>query len=195
MNNLQIHPELRAGAKPNGEPRCDVVRDTGFATEKFGYAPHRHAELMCRFGCGNSEFTELFRQVFTGMNGSTRHDRPSSHYHEVLGIFACTRASNRATLTTTRSCRPSPISSFSSRVDAEIEGTAVHLDEFGGRAHAHADRRRRVVAHVEVDADRKSTRLNSSHLVISYAVFCLKKKKKKKKQLTQKQKKNTHQIQ
>src|SRR5438034_3370534 len=29
-------------------------------------------------------------------------------------------------------------------------------------------------------ADRKSTRLNSSHTVISYAVFCLKKKKKKK---------------
>src|SRR5262245_64238004 len=28
-------------------------------------------------------------------------------------------------------------------------------------------------------ADRKSTRLNSSHLGISYAVFCLKKKKKK----------------
>src|SRR2546426_3955912 len=27
------------------------------------------------------------------------------------------------------------------------------------------------------DLDRKSTRLNSSHLVISYAVFCLKKKK------------------
>src|SRR5256885_8175394 len=30
---------------------------------------------------------------------------------------------------------------------------------------------------VAVDRDRKSTRLNSSHLVISYAVFCLKKKK------------------
>src|SRR2546426_6359039 len=29
-----------------------------------------------------------------------------------------------------------------------------------------------------VGGDRKSTRLNSSHLVISYAVFCLKKKKK-----------------
>src|SRR5256885_2738226 len=28
-----------------------------------------------------------------------------------------------------------------------------------------------------LDQDRKSTRLNSSHLVISYAVFCLKKKK------------------
>src|SRR5690349_23507421 len=30
--------------------------------------------------------------------------------------------------------------------------------------------------------DRKSTRLNSSHVEISYAVFCLKKKKKKKKE-------------
>src|SRR3989454_5463108 len=30
---------------------------------------------------------------------------------------------------------------------------------------------------VAVASDRKSTRLNSSHLVISYAVFCLKKKK------------------
>src|SRR2546426_5592351 len=38
-----------------------------------------------------------------------------------------------------------------------------------------------VHAHVAALAqrDRKSTRLNSSHLVISYAVFCLKKKKKK----------------
>src|SRR5687768_17968750 len=32
---------------------------------------------------------------------------------------------------------------------------------------------------VEIDQDRKSTRLNSSHGYISYAVFCLKKKKKK----------------
>src|SRR5947207_12446113 len=32
----------------------------------------------------------------------------------------------------------------------------------------------------DVGEDRKSTRLNSSHTVISYAVFCLKKKKKKK---------------
>src|SRR4051812_49658814 len=37
--------------------------------------------------------------------------------------------------------------------------------------------------------DRKSTRLNSSHMSISYAVFCLKKKKKKKKRRrTQKKK-------
>src|SRR5690349_23049562 len=35
----------------------------------------------------------------------------------------------------------------------------------------------------EAREDRKSTRLNSSHVEISYAVFCLKKKKKKKKNL------------
>src|SRR5690348_18114798 len=35
--------------------------------------------------------------------------------------------------------------------------------------------------HLAVTPDRKSTRLNSSHPSISYAVFCLKKKKKKKK--------------
>src|SRR5690349_22913967 len=39
--------------------------------------------------------------------------------------------------------------------------------------------------------DRKSTRLNSSHVEISYAVFCLKKKKKKKtKKIRMTEKKN-----
>src|SRR3989454_3836396 len=37
---------------------------------------------------------------------------------------------------------------------------------------------------IDVARDRKSTRLNSSHLVISYAVFCLKKKKKKKQEVS-----------
>src|SRR2546426_2499404 len=42
------------------------------------------------------------------------------------------------------------------------------------------DRQTRLMAvgNWGVIGDRKSTRLNSSHLVISYAVFCLKKKKK-----------------
>src|SRR5256885_14649346 len=38
--------------------------------------------------------------------------------------------------------------------------------------------RRRFYQTGSTAKDRKSTRLNSSHLVISYAVFCLKKKKK-----------------
>src|SRR5689334_24458636 len=37
----------------------------------------------------------------------------------------------------------------------------------------------RDLAEIQINADRKSTRLNSSHSSISYAVFCLKKKKKK----------------
>src|SRR3989442_2091575 len=36
---------------------------------------------------------------------------------------------------------------------------------------------RKVARHLANDRDRKSTRLNSSHVRISYAVFCLKKKK------------------
>src|SRR5688572_31611079 len=48
-------------------------------------------------------------------------------------------------------------------------------------------RRSRVRARAEESghADRKSTRLNSSHSQISYAVFCLKKKKKKQDQIRQ----------
>src|SRR5438067_9015189 len=38
---------------------------------------------------------------------------------------------------------------------------------------------------VTLSEDRKSTRLNSSHVSISYAVFCLKKKKKKNKRFRQ----------
>src|SRR5690349_23509663 len=52
------------------------------------------------------------------------------------------------------------------RLDAEV---GLHADH--PRRHDLADHRLR---------DRKSTRLNSSHVEISYAVFCLKKKKKNK---------------
>src|SRR5258708_14590075 len=40
-----------------------------------------------------------------------------------------------------------------------------------------ADARERLQFRVRLRQDRKSTRLNSSHQIISYAVFCLKKKK------------------
>src|SRR3989454_1683624 len=49
----------------------------------------------------------------------------------------------------------------------EVMAAPARLEQDNGSA----------VARVQV-GDRKSTRLNSSHLVISYAVFCLKKKKK-----------------
>src|SRR3989442_9888826 len=51
----------------------------------------------------------------------------------------------------------------------------------GGESHRHVRDPSRVaegrrVANMTVGLDRKSTRLNSSHVRISYAVFCLKKK-------------------
>src|SRR2546426_5717495 len=56
--------------------------------------------------------------------------------------------------------------------DLQVGGEAQCLGE-AGRAGA-----TNVLLRDHLDGDRKSTRLNSSHLVISYAVFCLKKKKK-----------------
>src|SRR3712207_7016889 len=56
--------------------------------------------------------------------------------------------------------------------DADVEGGDARS------AAADASRRARRAAHRL--RDRKSTRLNSSHANISYAVFCLKKKKKAK---------------
>src|SRR5215469_18082482 len=44
------------------------------------------------------------------------------------------------------------------------------------------------------DQDRKSTRLNSSHVEISYAVFCLKKKKKKIEKNNNKKKKKKKEL-
>src|SRR2546426_5077519 len=55
--------------------------------------------------------------------------------------------------------------------DASVAKESAFARARSGKYGAPLDSRRAI-------ADRKSTRLNSSHLVISYAVFCLKKKKK-----------------
>src|SRR3712207_7798899 len=66
--------------------------------------------------------------------------------------------------------RPRPASAAHRRDDRQLHE----------RARARLARRPRVAARgAAADRDRKSTRLNSSHANIPYAVFCLKKKKKK----------------
>src|SRR5256885_16429474 len=61
------------------------------------------------------------------------------------------------------------------RLDAPTQRRAALKDDAAELARCAARQRRRPEIARE---DRKSTRLNSSHLVISYAVFCLKKKSK-----------------
>src|SRR5438132_9907881 len=70
---------------------------------------------------------------------------------------------------------------------AELRGPGQRAG--ANRGHASPARRRPHPA-ARGALDRKSTRLNSSHTVISYAVFCLKKKKKKKKKNQSKQTSN-----
>src|SRR5256885_3015616 len=83
---------------------------------------------------------------------------------------------------------PTPAPAASTAPAAATEQTAPDTAKPEGR-----DRTNQRVEHIHVEdggsrvdelrvggqTDRKSTRLNSSHLVISYAVFCLKKKKTK----------------
>src|SRR5256885_4936531 len=63
----------------------------------------------------------------------------------------------------------------SRRADGWYDGTAQLLKL--GDAPLLPRRELKLLGDHNVAKDRKSTRLNSSHLVISYAVFCLKKKK------------------
>src|SRR5947207_5268789 len=64
------------------------------------------------------------------------------------------------------------------RLDASFCGAHVALASAGICTYAHEPKSGPVL--LRSILDRKSTRLNSSHTVISYAVFCLKKKKKHK---------------
>src|SRR2546426_6493902 len=72
---------------------------------------------------------------------------------------------------------------FNDTATTEIYTLSLHdalpiSDEENDDAQENQQHRRIGDVRLREDRDRKSTRLNSSHLVISYAVFCLKKKKK-----------------
>ena len=81
---------------------------------------------------------------------------------------------------------------FDALSSAQAKGIDIVLIDTAGRLHTKTDLMQELekiqkTAGKKIDGaphetlDRKSTRLNSSHLVISYAVFCLKKKKKQNK--------------
>src|SRR5690625_6298044 len=76
--------------------------------------------------------------------------------------------------------------------EADVDVVEVLLEHVGaqGVGQRRAHRFGEVAADVVDRVDRKSTRLNSSHVAISYAVFCLKKKKKNTKHEIQLKKEN-----
>src|SRR5690606_41542064 len=94
-----------------------------------------------------------------------------------------------------RYCAPRVLHSFPTRRSSDLQlpvrdtrrvGRGLELDQEHGQhrvdlAPGEVDRvrhrSRQCLEHGEHQSDRKSTRLNSSHVKISYAVFCLKKKK------------------
>src|SRR5699024_12843663 len=84
------------------------------------------------------------------------------------------------------SADPRSLRSFPTRRSSDLAGPALRhrLGHFavktgvqGGARRLRAGAAPLPPAHPEEHRDRKSTRLNSSHVSISYAVFCLKKKK------------------
>src|SRR5206468_6240407 len=93
--------------------------------------------------------------------------------------------------------------SFPTRRSSDLhdEKTAARRTDECGTIHAAGGKHRQHVGEfdgnrvvVRVSIDRKSTRLNSSHDQISYAVFCLKKKKKKNTKNIKKQNKHTYRV-
>src|SRR5216683_2665322 len=92
------------------------------------------------------------------------------------------------------------VGQFPQFLERGVRDPPRHLDAYQIGVGVFDDRIDRPVATVALDLfvvhrDRKSTRLNSSHDQISYAVFCLKKKKKKKiQQYFIKKKKKNHKI-
>src|SRR5436309_12238332 len=74
--------------------------------------------------------------------------------------------------------------SFPTRRSSNLDGRAIRLSRDGNDRSIGGSSSGAIAAlldpPIERSLDRKSTRLNSSHVKISYAVFCLKKKTKKK---------------
>src|SRR5256885_4218733 len=87
--------------------------------------------------------------------------RISRHLEQVLA-----HAENRLAATGTR--RPTEV--------LPLYKTFLKVEEHRLRLKHQAGGGGREICARRAELDRKSTRLNSSHLVISYAVFCLKKK-------------------
>src|SRR5690606_42109102 len=90
--------------------------------------------------------------------------------HDALPIFSLGESAERV-VADEPARPPQLVHDFVAGVDAVGAADAFHLQAVPDIDPGRTDRN-------AAEADRKSTRLNSSHVKISYAVFCLKKKTK-----------------
>src|SRR3712207_7891410 len=65
--------------------------------------------------------------------------------------------------------------------EQEVDSSLKNIEKKEDELEIMEEKKEKDILDFEEEEDRKSTRLNSSHANISYAVFCLKKKKNKKK--------------
>src|SRR5438034_8706817 len=116
------------------------------------------------------------------MSELPQSDRHSSLQHHQIGVAPHRLERKRAI----RILDDTAFAQVAHLAVADVAGTQVErhgmapAGEIDQQAAAARERQRAVVVVRSAGEDRKSTRLNSSHTVISYAVFCLKKKKKPK---------------
>src|SRR5699024_12629550 len=106
--------------------------------------------------------------------------------HSLLVTFlSLTLTINYSTLLLQSLLHPSPLHSFPTRRSSDLSSRrqCIHWQKDSHTDHNLPPERQNQSARVPVlpdtragSLDRKSTRLNSSHVSISYAVFCLKKK-------------------
>src|SRR5438552_15448216 len=129
------------------------------------------ASTAALFGTGSTPGMPRQISQTCVLGGSLRPaiEQPQNIFDRVFG-WTCTSMPITTSQSTPLSL-PSPL---------EGRGVCHHCFQLARLFVCARDSKDDVLAPLRAEQDRKSTRLNSSHQIISYAVFCLKKKKKKK---------------
>ena len=131
------------------------------------------AGIDYHLGTGQDGDLVVSRTTYTdGVRSSVTGDNPVGTKFIYIRDTAAFKAGNEVLII---SSQKTGVGQYETKNITSISGTRLYLD--------------RPLTYSYGVEDRKSTRLNSSHALISYAVFCLKKKKNKQQQQTKKQKK------
>src|SRR5438094_6198216 len=141
------------------QPSCHFIADVPSTNDdaKTSLRDHGHSPRSSEHAC------------VARLDATPRRDAVARRCHWCASRSSYDR--ERAIASVASSLAPSFLLSMPQLIDPNFKQTVVLLCRHNAQGNTT----------VCLKLDRKSTRLNSSHRTISYAVFCLKKKKKKKK--------------